>query len=890
MSPRNVPLLICDGKNDHEIRAQCRGAYVGFVSGPHFFAWQEGLRVDEIRARRMAKMLLYIKNSVLLVSAGLLLGLVGILVLVQGETMYDKHFVVLSGAGILMFLAIASLRREASKVAPVKKGVTLENIEAGVSWELARKFHGGAYHNIAYSFDARAKKVVEDAILLANKRKEHTNEQHLFIRLLDEKELKELCIRFEVPPKQLQDTLTQSIATVSVAIKENIADTKFYETLAHAYVLASERGEELVRVSHIAESAMLHNEYVAQILEHVGITQTMREHGVAWMTFTRMLSSSYRAYWRKAAMHSLSDAGEAMTGLATPLLNSVGNDLIKTAVSGRLLPVVQREQEIASIMRAFDSGARGVLLTGERGVGKMALIEMIAQKIAGGTASKILANKRLIVVPIAFIVSGENPSLYYVRLMQIVGEASRAGNVALIFEDIDGMMGIKAGGNGGQDLSETLAEVMEKTGIMVLGTCSDAAYKTTVARSRLGSLLTRIVVNELDEQGCIQAVESKSAVIENRHGVYVTYQAVAQAVSLSRKLFHDVAAPEKCIRLLEEVCASVAATRGKGQLVRDQDVGLIASQKANVPTQTVNSNERDTLLALEETMKKGVVGQDEAVKAVSAALRRARTNMRSSNRPVASFLFLGPTGVGKTETTKMLARSYFGGEDRMIRFDMSEFQDTNAITRLLGETNRQGTGLLTEAIKQKPFSILLLDEFEKADPRVLNVFLQLLDDGRITDSVGQTIDCTNVMVIATSNAGSQYIQTAIAQGETHENIKTALMQKELQGVYKPELLNRFDGVVVFRPLKQEDIEEIAHMMVAALADKLKEKEGITLVVTDAEVSSLAKRGYSPEFGARPLRRVISDTLETVVADLLLGQKVQRNGTIEIDEGEKVTVR
>lgn len=890
MSLPNIPLLICDGKNDHEIRAQCRGAYMGFVNGPHFFAWQEGLRVDEIRARRMARVLLITKNVVFFLLAGLLVGLVAVQVFLQQEVIQESHYLSLTGAGLLLWIAIASLRREGSNVLPVKKGVTLQNIESGMTWEVARKFHGGAYHNIAYSFDQRAKKVVEDAILLANKRKEHTNEQHLFIRLLDEKELKELCIRFELPPKQLQDTLIQSIATVSSATKENIAESRFYETLAHAYILASQQGEELVRVSHIAESAMMHNEYVAQILEHVGITQTMREHGVAWMRFTRMLSSSYRAYWQKAALHSLSDAGEAMTGLATPLLNSVGKDLIKLAVAGRLLPVVQRETEIEGVMRAFDSGARGVLITGDRGVGKMALIEMIAQKIAGATASKALANKRIIVVPIAFIVSGENPSMYYVRLMQIIGEASRSGNVALVFEDIDGLIGIKAGGGGGQDLSETLAEVIEKTGIMLLGTCSEGAYKTTVARTRLGSLLTRVQLNELDEGGCIQAVESKTAIIENRHGVYVTYQAIAQAVGLSRKLFHDMAAPEKCIRLIEEVCASVAATRGKGQLVRDQDVGFIASQKANVPVQSVNTDERDTLLALEETMKKGVVGQDEAVKAVSSALRRARTNMRSGNRPIASFLFLGPTGVGKTETTKMLARSYFGGEDRMIRFDMSEFQDANAITRLLGETNKQGTGLLTEGIKQKPFAILLLDEFEKADARVLNVFLQLLDDGRITDSVGQTIDCTNVMVIATSNAGSQYIQNAVARGESHENMKTALMQKELQGVYKPELLNRFDGVIVFRPLQREHIEEIAHMLVSSIAEKLKEKEGITLVVTDAEVTSLANRGYSPEFGARPLRRVITDTIETVVADLLLAQKVQRNGTIEIDEGEKVTVR
>jgi ATP-dependent Clp protease ATP-binding subunit ClpA len=273
-----------------------------------------------------------------------------------------------------------------------------------------------------------------------------------------------------------------------------------------------------------------------------------------------------------------------------------------------------------------------------------------------------------------------------------------------------------------------------------------------------------------------------------------------------------------------------------------------------------------------------IIGQDEAVTAVAQALRRARAELREGKRPIANFLFLGPTGVGKTELTKALAGEYFGDEKRMIRLDMSEYQDASSITRMIGAPGDQRGGLLTEAVRHAPFAIVLLDEVEKAHPDILNLFLQVMDDGRLTDGVGRTVDFTNTVVIMTSNAGTPFIQAEVSAGTPMQTIRTALLERELKGIFRPEFLNRFDGVIVFKPLTMDDVTQIAWLQVNGIGERMLAK-GMTFRAEDEAVEALAAAGYDPLFGARPLRRVIQEKVDNALADVLLRKEVGRGDTI-----------
>jgi len=281
---------------------------------------------------------------------------------------------------------------------------------------------------------------------------------------------------------------------------------------------------------------------------------------------------------------------------------------------------------------------------------------------------------------------------------------------------------------------------------------------------------------------------------------------------------------------------------------------------------------------MEDRLHGRIIGQEEAVTAVAQALRRARAELREGKRPIANFLFLGPTGVGKTELTKALAAEYFGEESRMVRLDMSEYQDQASVSRMIGASGDQRGGLLTEAVRHNPFAIVLLDEVEKAHPDILNLFLQVMDDGRLTDGVGRTVDFTNTVVIMTSNAGTPFIQAEVAKGTPMASIRTALLERELKGIFRPEFLNRFDGVIVFKPLTMDDVTQIAWLQVNSIAERMLVK-GIMFRADDEAVEELARLGYDPLFGARPLRRTIQEHVDNALADVLLRKEAGRGDTV-----------
>ena len=338
----------------------------------------------------------------------------------------------------------------------------------------------------------------------------------------------------------------------------------------------------------------------------------------------------------------------------------------------------------------------------------------------------------------------------------------------------------------------------------------------------------------------------------------------------------------KAIILLEETATAVRQEKGKNSLVSGEDVAGVIAHKTGIPLTQITQSETEKLLNLEPLIHQRMVDQEEAVNLVASALRRARAELRDTKRPIVNLLFLGPTGVGKTELAKTVAQIYFGSEDKMIRLDMSEYQLKENLNRLIGSGNEE-RGILTEAVRKSPFALVLLDEIEKAHPDILNLFLQVMDDGRLTDALGRTVDFGHTIIIATSNAGTQFIQDNLRSGKTLEEVKNQLLLSELKQHFKPEFLNRFDGIVVFKPLSQADIEKITYLMLAKVKKRLADK-GISLEVTEAAVKELAKIGFDPAFGARPLRRAIQERVDSALANYLLTGKIGPRDKVILEEG------
>jgi ATP-dependent Clp protease ATP-binding subunit ClpC len=338
---------------------------------------------------------------------------------------------------------------------------------------------------------------------------------------------------------------------------------------------------------------------------------------------------------------------------------------------------------------------------------------------------------------------------------------------------------------------------------------------------------------------------------------------------------------------LEQAAVKVSGERGEHALVGKDDILTVISEITSIPITKIGESEGKRLLMLEDEIHKRMIAQEEAVKQVSSSLRRARTELREGKRPIANFLFLGPTGVGKTELAKTVSEVYFGKEEYMIRVDMSEYQHPDSIKKLIGDASG-AKGYLTEKVRKAPFSLVLLDEIEKAHKDILNVFLQVMDDGRLTDGQGRTIDFTNAILIATSNAGANYIQDEIYKGTAIDEIKTVLINEQLRAVMRPELINRFDGVIVFEPLSLENVVDICRLMLKNI-EKILAAKGINFRYEEAGLRILAQAGYDPKFGARPLRRLLQEKVEDEIANHILDGSLKRRDTLVIDEQANISV-
>jgi ATP-dependent Clp protease ATP-binding subunit ClpC len=743
--------------------------------------------------------------------------------------------------------------------------------------------------DISRSFTMDAKIALESAYEAADKHGDKTVEAaHLFYALLDASQIASIFLRLGVSSKSLKNSISKSFASVTNNITPFLSDG-LHQIIFHAYESARDAKQEYVHVSELLLATVRQSEPLQEILYDLNIDSRKLSNVVEWMRIRERMRSQYKKFKKAAARRSKHGIDRAMTAVATPYLNSFSTDITLSAKYGHLDPCVARDKEIEEIFRIVEGGGQSVLLVGDNGVGKKSIIEGIAQRMVEEDVPARLNDKRLVLLSTSALLAGTTVSGAQERLIHIMNEIGRAKNIILYINNIHDLVST-SGTDGGQglDVSETLAEYIGGGRFLTFATTTTAGFNKHILNSTLGNSFTKVDINEMDENQAIQVIESKIGSVEYKNSVFFSYDSVAQSVKLASKFLHDQNLPTSAIALISETASFVKNKKGENSLVASEDVGAIISQKTGIPATSITEDESTKLMRLEEEMHKRVIGQDNAVVLIASALRRARAEVRSQSKPMASFLFLGPTGVGKTELAKTIAEVYFGGEDRMIRVDMSEYQDKSGIYRLIGQPGAQGTGILTEAVRQHPFSLVLLDELEKADPDILNLFLQVFDDGRLTDSVGRVIDFTNTIIIATSNAGTSYVQEQIKAGVSFEKIREALIRGELKKYYKPEFLNRFDAVVLFRALERDEIKKISSLMLKRIEKDL-EKRGVFLKVEDSALEALAEVGFDPEFGARPMRRAIQDKIENKLADLILSSGLNRRDTVVIGENAEIRV-
>ncbi|MER5748557.1 AAA family ATPase [Streptomyces sp. NPDC002088] len=644
--------------------------------------------------------------------------------------------------------------------------------------------------------------------------------------------------------------------------------------------------------------------------------------------------------WELTRLPTESAAERAKAPSSTPTVDEFGRDLTEDARAGRLDPVIGRDDEVEQTIEVLSRRSKNnPVLIGDPGVGKTAIVEGIAQRIAAGEVPRTLANKRLVLLDLAGMVAGTKyRGEFEERVKKLLEEVREHGDELVLFlDEMHTVVGAGGGGEGAMDAGNMLKPALARGELHLIGATTVDEYRKHIEKdAALERRFAPILVGEPTVDDTIEILRGLRDRYEAHHQVRITDEAVVAAAELSDRYITSRFLPDKAIDLMDQAAARVrlrgktpladtreiedsiaALNREKDQAVADEeyerakelrdrikeaearlgeagradeqtprvtadDIAEVVSRSTGIPVAQLTEEERERLLKLEEHLHERVVGQDEAITAVARAVRRARAGMSDPNRPVGSFLFLGPTGVGKTELARALAAALFGDESRMIRLDMSEFQERHTVSRLVGAppgyVGHEEAGQLTEAVRRQPYAVLLLDEVEKAHPDVFNTLLQLLDDGRLTDSQGRTVDFKNTVVIMTSNIGADRILTAGVEdyAKVRESVMPALHQH-----FRPEFLNRIDEIIVFRGLDRTQLREIVDLLLEHTRRRLHAQD-VTLEVTDAAADLLANIGYQPDFGARPLRRTIQREIDDRLADMLLSGELNPGDGARVD--------
>lgn len=725
----------------------------------------------------------------------------------------------------------------------------------------------------------RIKELLEDSASLALSRHEGSiTEGALLLTLLKQPRIQSMIARLEHVPEDVEKAAFSLVEVHEAAAMRAIPATP---EVRERLLIAFQRAQALDFPYADLEDLLLvyaEDEYWQKnLFKAFDLTPKAVLAAAAWYAEATERDRRW-AFWRdRGRVKPKGFMNRAWTALPTPFLDQFSRDLTSLAAQGAFPLTLARDAEINRAFEVLGNPTNhNLLLVGEPGVGKETIITGIAFRMVEERVPEVLRDHRLVELDAASLLSTGNPEE---NVHTILAEIAQAGNVILALPDVQSLVSTS---EGPLDAAAVLASALKQGAIQVISTASYADFHRYVEQNaQLSKILTIVEVTPPDLEHTIEILEEHVPAIEREQGVMISYPALEMAAELSARYLTEQVAPENAITLLGEA-ASIAKANGD-HWVRASGIESAVEKRTGVPIKPATAEEGDRLLNLEAELHKRIVGQDVAVKAVADALRRARAGLHTTNRPIASFLFVGPTGVGKTEMAKAVAALYFGKEEAFLRLDMSEYQDGTAAYRLIGPPPGHGDfaegGALTQPVREHPFSLILLDEIEKSHPDVLNLFLQLLDDGRLTENTGRTVHYQNTIVVATSNAASPEINKLIKEKVNPEQLPAQILNL-LQGHFRPEFLNRFDAIVPFLPLTQTEAQSVTELLLQSVI-KSAETKGITLSFTPESVAKLTELGYDPQYGGRPLRRVVQDKVEALLAKLILSGKSPKGSVLEV---------
>ena len=646
---------------------------------------------------------------------------------------------------------------------------------------------------------------------------------------------------------------------------------------------------------------------------------------------------------------------------ATPTLNQYSRDLTQLAKEGGLDPVIGREEEMQRVIQILSRRSKNnPCLIGEPGVGKTAVVEGLAQNIVSGMVPDSVLNKRVVTLDLSGMVAGSKyRGEFEERIKKVLAEVKKAGNILLFIDELHTIIGA-GGAEGAIDASNILKPSLARGEIQLIGATTIEEYRKYIEKdAALERRFQPVTVEEPDEEQAVAILTGLRPQYEAHHHVKITDEGIRAAVQMSERYINDRNLPDKAIDLMDEAASRVRlgsfktpkqmketeqrireldiileeAVRGlrlgdakaareekeellkrhakqikkyhkdaekKEPLVNENEIAEVVSSWTKIPVKKLTADESAKLAKLEKTLHKRVIGQEEAVSAVAKAVRRGRVGLKDPNRPIGSFLFLGPTGVGKTEISKALAEAVFGNEQALIRVDMSEYMEKHSVSKMVGSppgyVGYDEGGQLSEKVRRNPYSVVLFDEIEKAHPDVFNILLQVLDDGHITDAQGRKVDFKNTIIIMTSNAGAQSIVSPKHLGfgsqddekQNYEYMKQGVME-EVRRIFKPEFLNRIDETIVFHALTKEDMKQIVTLLAKTLVERCRTQMEIELHIRDSVKAYIVETAYDPKYGARPLRRMIQSKIEDALAEEILAGRIKRGGRVEVGLKKKEIV-